>query len=200
MTGRARVRPLVCSDDRVQDQRERGHQLEQPLAKELTARVGDPVADHASDQADGDVGGVGERHRHVVDEHVAGDPTTEPAEEGHEQDADHGEALEVVGSTAQQCAIQRADRGRQQVKGGEVASPLETPEIHSPGKHVHGSPDVQMGQVLRSARAVPLFPSWYTAQLAGWISKVSKGSASMVSRSSTVAKPTVMWGMYPSPI
>ena len=72
------------------------------------------------DQAQHDVGGVGEGARDLVHQDVAGDPAAQAAEQRHQQDADDGEVLVVVGPAGEQGPVERVGGRCDQVEGREA--------------------------------------------------------------------------------
>ena len=131
---KADVHTLLGADDGVPGQGEGGHELEDPLTEELAPGVGDLVADEAESDREQDVCRVGERRRHLTDQDVAGNATTEAAEDRHEDDADHGELLVVIRPPGEQGAVQGVGAGRDQVDGGEVTGPFEAADRNARGE------------------------------------------------------------------
>ena len=84
-----------------------GHELEQAFPEQLPGGEREEVAENAEPDAQRDIRRVGDRRRDFVDEHVAGDPTADTAEQRHQQDADHREVPIVVGPSSEQGSVQR---------------------------------------------------------------------------------------------
>ena len=124
---------FLGTDDRIPGQREGERELEEALAEELPAPIGDQVADHPGGEAERDVGRIRERGGKVVQEDVARDAAADAAHQGHQQDADDREVLVVVGASRKQRAVQGSRRRSEQIKRREIAA--ETP-AGEPGNRV----------------------------------------------------------------
>ena len=137
---------LLGADDRVQRQGERGHELEQTLAEELSLRVRQLISDDPEQEAQEDVRRIRECARNRVEQDVSGHAPADPADHSHQDDADDREVLVVVGATGQQGSVQCIRRCA--MRSRAVKSPAQT------------NPPQWMDPEARTPASMPPPPAW----------------------------------------
>jgi hypothetical protein len=109
--GEVRLEGLLYADNGMPRQRERSEKLVGGLTELLPLAEGDEERDRTSGKTEPEVSGVGDRTRHLVEEHVARDAAADPAEHGHHEDLDHREVFVfvVIRALGQQPTVERID-------------------------------------------------------------------------------------------
>ena len=155
---KAGLDPDLGSDDRVPGQRERGHELEGALAEELASPVRQAVADDAGHEAQGQVGRIGQGGRHLVHQHVSSDAAADAAQDRHEEDPDDRPVLVVIGSAAQQGAVQGVGGRGQEVDRRHAAGELPRTPVDDRREEVDLSGHVDSPGRSTGARGEPSPP------------------------------------------
>ncbi|MGB6984410.1 MAG: hypothetical protein WBD74_00395 [Candidatus Aquilonibacter sp.] len=99
------------ADDCIPRQRERGHELEEPVFELCCAGVIDIQRKARCGKAQDQIPRVDQGRRHFVEQDVAHDAAADSAGIGEDDDADDGEVPVVVGATREQRAVERVCRG-----------------------------------------------------------------------------------------